>query len=68
MNTCPKCGTHKLEEVVEEVDIGVGTQRHLIGFECLECGAAIACCSQCGVPDGESHASWCPNAFKTASD
>ena len=64
MNVCPKCGTHKLQEVIEEVDIGVGVQKHLLGWECCECGLAIAACAQCGSPEGERHLSWCPDALE----
>jgi len=63
MNVCPKCGTHKLQEVTEEVDIGVGVQKHLLGYECLKCGIAIAACPLCGVPEGERHKAWCPDAL-----
>lgn len=60
---CPHCNSHRLEEVAEEVDIGVGVQRHVTGWECLECGSAIAACPHCGRPEGEGHAAWCADAL-----
>lgn len=65
MNVCPKCGTHKLQEVREEIDDGGGPIGSiLLGYECLECGVAIFCCPQCGVPEGERHAAWCPDTLE----
>ncbi len=37
---CPDCKT-TLEEVKEEVDIGVGTLTHLIGYDCPKCGGSF---------------------------
>ena len=54
---CPKCGEIG-EEISEEVDIGVGVQKHLIGMECKKCGQ-IAVCNSCGQWDGSPHYTWC---------
>lgn len=35
---CPRCGSEKYHEVKDEVDIGVGVQEHLIGYDCEACG------------------------------
>lgn len=35
---CPECGSSVVGEVTDEVDIGVGTQRHFVGWDCEECG------------------------------
>ncbi len=57
--TCA-CGK-KAEPSYEEVDIGVGTQRFLVGWECLEHGGICGVCVSCGVADkiGYTHQSWC---------
>jgi len=54
---CPKCGG-LAEELAEEVDIGVGIQRHVYGAECPECGQ-IALCHGCGAWDFQKHMDWC---------
>lgn len=53
---CPVCEHPQAEEIVEEVDIGVGIQRHTVGVDCPKCGQ-IAACSACGSFDG--HETWC---------
>lgn len=58
MKNCPHCSTI-LELIYEEVDIGVGVQRHQTGAECPSCGAAFTCCFYCGVLDFEAHQAWC---------
>lgn len=63
--TCPGCGT-PMEPDIEEVDIGVGKQQHLVGYICPVCGP-IAACSGCGEPRISGHWSWCPEvALKDA--
>ena len=64
MPKCPRCGSDCLL-LEEEVDIGVGTQRHFIGWECEKCGH-IAACNSCGIPligiaenKIGSHYTWC---------
>jgi hypothetical protein len=53
---CPVCGNPEAEECAEEVDIGVGMQRHVWGFECPTCGQIPVhwCCG--GV---NTHPAWC---------
>jgi transcription elongation factor Elf1 len=55
---CPKCNATNVEEFAEEVDIGVGVQRHLVGVTCPVCGQ-LSVCSGCGVWDFQVHATWC---------
>lgn len=57
---CPKCG-QPAEECVEEVDVGVGTQRHVWGCECRNCGQ-LSVYSCCGNWDFQGHAAWCNEA------
>jgi hypothetical protein len=54
---CPKCHKPIAEEIVEEVDIGVGIQRFVTGWACGDCGL-IATCNGCGRPEPD-HAKWC---------
>jgi len=56
---CPGCQSDKLRVIEDEVDIGVGIQKHLIGWECEVCGHQIGACSFCGHPDFEPHSKWC---------
>lgn len=72
--TCPKCHSEQCEEVAEEVDIGVGVQKFVIGAECQRCGP-LTVCNGCGRWDfqrvTEGHASWCPTIrpmFEDGSD
>jgi hypothetical protein len=57
--TCA-CGA-EAAPTYEEVDIGVGVQRFLVGWECPEHGGICGVCSQCAVPDrpGYVHETWC---------
>ncbi len=45
----------------EEVDIGVGVQRFLAGWECAEHGGICGVCFSCGVADRPdyTHQAWC---------
>ena len=54
---CPKCGLEG-EKLEEEVDIGVGVQKHLIGMECKNCGQ-MTVCNSCGQWDYLPHYTWC---------
>lgn len=58
--TCA-CGREGVP-VYDEVDIGVGVQKHLVAFECLIHGGICGVAGCCGVLDriGERHAVWCP--------
>lgn len=58
--TC-SCG-READPYYEEVDIGVGVQRFLTGWECYEHGGICGTCNGCGVADrpGYTHGSWCP--------
>ena len=49
------------EPSYEEVDIGVGVQKHLVGWECPEHGGLCGVCSSCGVAEkvGYTHQVWC---------
>lgn len=55
---CPKCGKEDADELANEVDIGVGIQKHIYGYECPDCGN-ISVCSSCGSLDFQPHADWC---------
>jgi len=44
--------------VQDEIDIGVGVQICIRGFECTNCGQ-ISLCMECGQPDFKDHAKWC---------
>lgn len=57
--TCA-CGA-KAEPFEEEVDIGVGVQKFLTGWQCPEHGGICGGCPQCGVAEiiGRTHESWC---------
>jgi hypothetical protein len=39
-----------MEEVADEVDIGVGVMKHIYGYDCVNCGHQIGMCSECGLP------------------
>jgi hypothetical protein len=54
---CPKCNNDGATPVYDEVDIGVGMLKHLLGWECSFCGN-VAACNECGHPEG-THAAWC---------
>ena len=55
---CPKCGCKEAEEIVEEVDIGVGVQRFVVGYICPKC-REFSICSGCGAPEGTACERWC---------
>ena len=57
---CPICHDPGCEELADEVDIGVGVQRYVYGYECPACGTLIrqACCGRLG----DEHESWCNEA------
>jgi hypothetical protein len=57
--TC-SCGA-EAEPYYEEVDIGVGVQQFMTGWQCPEHGGLCGVCGYCGIPDkiGYTHASWC---------
>lgn len=55
---CPKCNQPGATECADEVDIGVGIQKHVWGFECATCGQ-IAVLYCCGKLDFQGHAAWC---------
>jgi hypothetical protein len=54
------CG-REAEPYYEEVDIGVGVQLFLTGWECHEHGGICGVCNSCGVADriGYAHRTWC---------
>ena len=57
--TCA-CG-READPYYEEVDVGVGVQRFLAGWECPEHGGICGVCGSCRVADrvGYTHRSWC---------
>ena len=55
---CPKCGGHDVDEWADEVDIGVGVQRHVRGIECATCGQ-IALLDCCRAWDFQPHTEFC---------
>ena len=59
-STCA-CGRED-DPICEEVDIGVGPQRHLVAFEYPVHGGICGVAGCCGVLDriGERHAVWRP--------
>jgi hypothetical protein len=59
---CPRCDSPGCDECAEEVDIGVGVQRFVYGYECPKCGP-IARCNICGTIS-DKHADWCPDKPK----
>jgi len=56
--SCPKCGLPETVLIEEEVDIGVGIQKFVVGWDCDQCGRLIACVS-CGAALGTQHNKWC---------
>lgn len=44
---CPQCNADGCEALTEEVDIGVGIQSYVWGYECKDCGQ-IPVCGECG--------------------
>ena len=57
---CPKCNQPGASECADEVDVGVGLQKHVWGYECPKC-EAIAVCADCGALDFNGCAKWCPS-------
>ena len=55
---CP-CGNTEMIEITEDVDIGVGIQHHLLGWECPKCGSQFGLCYECGAADFMEHHKWC---------
>lgn len=55
---CPKCNEVGVEELADEVDIGVGIIRHVFGLECRNCGE-IGICGTCGAFDFQPHKQYC---------
>ena len=56
--TCPICKGLDFYAIIEEVDIGVGTQTLITGGECKTCGF-IPNCDYCGTWDDSKHPEWC---------
>ena len=63
---CPVCNNPNAEECAHEVDIGVGIQKHVYGYECPSCGQ-IAVCGRCGGV-GTRHAEYCHDQPEQADD
>lgn len=55
---CPECGNGELVVIEDEVDIGVGTQKHVLGWECPKCGGQFMVCENCGAL-APNHEAWC---------
>lgn len=57
---CPRCAA-PCHGMYEEVDIGVGVQRHFVGWECDACEEYTTACNTCGVAvlGDVAHKSWC---------
>jgi len=55
---CPYCQA-ELEPVYDEVDIGVGVQKRLVGATCKGGQHVFAACNTCEQLDVEGCASWC---------
>lgn len=55
---CPKCNEPGCSKVTDEVDIGVGIQVRVLGYECPNCGN-IAVCDECGALDFQTHLRYC---------
>lgn len=60
---CPFCNNPKCEECADEVDIGVGIQKHVFGFDCPNCGQLTVCpgCGEIENPKAKEtkHQVWC---------
>lgn len=63
---CLICNKEGCSELANEVDIGVGVQRHIFGFECIECGQ-MSVCSVCGAIGEQPHRLWCSD-FKMITE
>lgn len=55
---CKGCGATDCQVISEEVDIGVGAQVHILGYECPVCGPHTIC-DTCGTWDTEPCPAWC---------
>lgn len=62
---CPDCNS-ELSLIYDEVDIGVGIQKHLHSIECPKCGP-LAFCDQCGKLDDACDSS-CPKNIGFGAD
>ena len=60
---CPKCGAVDFQEVVDEVDIGVGVITSLRGGDCLDCGE-MSMCDNCDAWNFQEHNKWCTREVK----
>ncbi len=59
---CPMCNKRGLVGLYEEIDIGMGIQKHLIGYECHACDEPlIPICDSCQVMEGKEHKEWSDN-------
>ena len=56
---CPKCNSAAGNELSEEVDIGVGVQKWVTGYECPKCNTTHCVCMECGAWDFQPHNRWC---------
>ncbi len=54
---CNKCG-EQMEAITDEVDIGVGVQTHVRGYDC-KCGNALGVCDGCGALSCDPCRDWC---------
>ena len=56
---CPKC-KGAAQSVEDRIDIGIGEQVRLLGWDCPNCGLTTRC-ERCGVPEivGIEHQKWC---------
>ncbi len=54
---CPRCRHPGIEVIEDEVDIGVGVQKFVRGYDCPDCGE-IMVCDACGHVEG-AHWPWC---------
>lgn len=54
---CPHCDAPGCEECADEVDIGVGVQRFVFGYDCPVCGQLPVCRTCGGI--GDEHTKWC---------
>lgn len=55
---CRACGAADCEIVSEDVDIGVGVQTHVLGYDCPVCGPHTIC-NTCGAWDTDKCPQWC---------
>lgn len=54
---CPNCPSTDATEIADEVDIGVGVQKFVRGYDCPSCGQ-VSICPACGSANGD-HANYC---------